>query len=201
MLWSVVIVRGRQGLLALGVDRLLGNESLVARALPDSVDVDAVVAGVTLDADGNPRLLLDPEGLLEAAARLPQKPARPLAAKHSILVIDDSLTTRMLEQSILESAGYQVTLATSAEQGLEQARARRHDLFLVDVEMPGMDGFEFIEQVRADARLASTPAILVTSRASASDVARGREVGASGHIDKGEFDQLAFLEQIGRLIR
>jgi two-component system chemotaxis sensor kinase CheA len=200
-LWSTVIVRGRRGLLALGVDRLLGNESLVARSLPDTVEVDAIVAGVTLDTDGNPRLLLDPDGLLEAAASAPRQPQQPLATKHSVLVIDDSLTTRMLEQSILESAGYEVTLATSAEQGLEQARAKRHDLFLVDVEMPGMDGFEFIAQVRADARLANTPAILVTSRASAGDVARGREVGASGHIDKGEFDQLAFLEQIGRLVR
>ncbi len=199
-IWSAVVV-GSEGAVALGVDRLYGSETLVARALPDSVDVDPTIAGVSLDADGNPRLLLDPEALLAAAGRLPARRDTVRPKKRSILVIDDSLTTRMLEQSILESAGYEVALATSAEQGLEMARERHHDLFLVDVEMPGMDGFGFIEQVRADPRLAATPAVLVTSRASPEDLARGRAAGANGHIDKGEFDQIAFLQRIGRLIQ
>jgi two-component system chemotaxis sensor kinase CheA len=199
--WSALLIRGSGGLLALGVDRLLGAESIVARALPDAVDVDPTVAGVTLDADGNPRLVLDPDSLWAAAQKLPLEPARGTPVRRAILVVDDSLTTRMLEQSILESAGYEVELATSAEQGLEKAQARHYDLFLVDVEMPGMDGFTFVERVRADARLSSTPAVLVTSRASVQDVARGRAAGASAHIDKGEFDQLDFLDKIARLIR
>jgi two-component system chemotaxis sensor kinase CheA len=188
-------------MVALGVDRLLGAESVVARLLPESVEVDPTVAGVTLDADGNPRLLLDPDGLLEAVAQGGHELEQPTPRRHCILVIDDSLTTRMLEQSILESAGYEVELATSGEAGLERARARAFDLFLVDVEMPGMDGFTFIEKARSDPRLSSTPALLVTSRASPADLARGRAAGANGHIAKGEFDQVAFLEQIGRLMR
>jgi two-component system, chemotaxis family, sensor kinase CheA len=199
--WTTLVVKGQAGFLALGVDRMLGAESVVARALPDSVDVDSTVAGVTLDADGNPRPLLDPDGLLTAAARGQLRPPRATPRKRRVLVIDDSLTTRMLEQSILESAGYEVELATSAEEGLELARAGSHDLFLVDVEMPGMDGFAFVEQVRGDASLGSTPAVLVTSRASAQDLARGRAAGASDHIAKGEFDQVDFLERIGRLLR
>jgi two-component system, chemotaxis family, sensor kinase CheA len=200
-IWSAVLVRGEQGLLALGVDRLLGGESLVCRTLSDSVAVDPTVAGTTLDADGNPRLLLDPDGLLAAAELVPLPAPRAEAVRRAILVVDDSLTTRMLEQSILESAGYEVELATSGEQGLEKARARSYDLILVDVEMPGMDGFTFVERVRADPTLSHTPTVLVTSRASTDDVARGRAAGASAHIAKGEFDQLDFLDKIGRLIR
>jgi two-component system, chemotaxis family, sensor kinase CheA len=199
--WSIVLLRSGDERLALGVDRLLGSESLVARALPDSAEVDATVAGVSLDADGNPRLLLDPEGLIVAAKQQPTPPRQGRRERRGILVIDDSLTTRMLEQSILESAGYEVELASSAEEGLEKALARHYDLFLVDVEMPGMDGFSFVEQVRADPRLSGTPAVLVTSRASAEDLARGKAAGASGHIAKGEFDQVDFLERIGRLMR
>jgi two-component system, chemotaxis family, sensor kinase CheA len=199
--WSAVIIQAGGERLALGVDRLLGSESLVSRTLPDSAHVEATVAGVTLDADGNPRLLLDPEGLLARSReqRSRRSPTRP--RPRSVLVIDDSLTTRMLEQSILESAGYQVELAVSGEQGLEKARAGRYDLLLVDVEMPGMDGFAFIEQVRADPLLAATPTVLVTSRASAEDLARGKAVGASGHIAKGEFDQVDFLERIKGLMQ
>ena len=199
--WSSVIVRGEQGLLALGVERLLGGESIVCRALPDSVQADPTVAGITLDADGSPRLLLDPDGLLATAELVPLPPPRGEAARRVVLVVDDSLTTRMLEQSILESAGYEVDLATSGEQGLERARARRYDLILVDVEMPGMDGFTFVEHVRADPGLASTPTVLVTSRASIDDLARGRAAGANAHIAKGEFDQLEFLEKISRLVQ
>jgi len=199
--WSVVIVRGERGLLALGVERLLGGESIVCRALPESAQVDPTVAGITLDADGNPRILLDPEGLQATAQLLPLPAAHADAPRRVVLVIDDSLTTRMLEQSILESAGYEVDLATSGEQGLERARARRYDLLLVDVEMPGMDGFMFVEKVRADPGLQHTPTVLVTSRASAKDLARGRAAGANAHIAKGEFDQLDFLERIGRLVR
>jgi two-component system chemotaxis sensor kinase CheA len=106
----------------------------------------------------------------------------------------------MLEQSILESAGYEVELATSGEEGLVRALERPHDLILVDVEMPGMDGFGFVERVRADPRLASTPAVLVTSRATPEDLARGKAAGASDHIAKGEFDQQDFLERIERLM-
>lgn len=199
-LWTAVLLKTHGGLLALGIDRLLGSESVVARALPDTAVVSPSVVGVALDVDGNPRLLLDPDALMAAAAELGgnvRKPARP---QRLILVIDDSLTTRMLEQSILESAGYQVELATSGEEGLERALARPHDLLLVDVEMPGMDGFTFVERVRADSRLANTPAVLVTSRATPEDLARGKAVGASDHIAKGEFDQLDFLERIQRLM-
>ena len=77
----------------------------------------------------------------------------PARAEPPLLVIDDSLTTRMLEQGILETAGYEVDTAASGEEALQKARQRRYGVFIVDVEMPGMDGFEFIEAARADARL------------------------------------------------
>ncbi len=122
----------------------------------------------------------------------------------TILVIDDSLTTRMLEQSILESAGYRVELATSAEEGLAKARARNgegaYGLFLVDVEMPGIDGFEFVARTRADPALRGTPAILVTSRDAPQDRRRGEDVGARAYIVKGEFDQGHLLKVIRQLI-
>ena len=121
-------------------------------------------------------------------------------AAHKILVVDDSLTTRMLEQSILESAGYQVELATSAEEGLEKARSHRYGLFLVDVEMPGIDGFEFVARTQADPQLRDIPAMLVTSRGSEDDKRRGREAGARAHILKGEFDQGRLLHSIRQLI-
>ena len=80
-----------------------------------------------------------------------------------------------------------------AEEALERARQKKYALFLVDVEMPGMDGFTFVERVRADAGLRDIPAILVTSLASPEDRQRGQEVGAQGYIVKSEFDQARLL--------
>jgi two-component system chemotaxis sensor kinase CheA len=195
-----VLVQGELGLVALGVDRLLGTESIVMRRLPDLVLMAPVVSGASLDSDGNPRMVLSPDGLVRAARRAEVSPRVAQQRRAPILVIDDSLTTRMLEQSILESAGYEVELATSGEEGMGKAKLRKYSLFLVDVEMPGMDGFTFIEQARKDPELRDIPAILVTSRASAEDLQRGRAVGARAHIEKNQFDQADLLERIKKLV-
>jgi len=105
----------------------------------------------------------------------------------------------MLEQSILESAGYEVELVACAEDGLEKAKHTRYGVFIVDVEMPGMDGFEFVSRTRADPVMREVPAILVTSRATDADRRRGREVGARAYIVKGEFDQAFLLQTIHEL--
>ena len=198
--WSTVIVASGSSLAALGVDRLLGTDNVVLRPLPRFCPAEPVIAGASLDAEGHPQLVLDPQALVAAAHRDAQISPAPVTQRLPILVIDDSLTTRMLEQSILESAGYLVDVATSAEEALGKARQKQYALFLVDVEMPGMDGFEFIERIHADSRLRDVPAILVTSRNAPQDRLRGEEVGARAYIVKSDFDQTELLERIRKLV-
>ncbi len=197
---SAVMVEAADALVALGVDRLLGIENVVARSLPELALMSPVVSGASFDAEGNPQLVLSPEGLVRAVRRIAAAPRVAPRRRAPILVIDDSLTTRMLEQSILESAGYEVDLAVSGEEAIEKAKLREYALFLVDVEMPGMDGFTFIELTRSDPELRVVPAILVTSRASPADLQRGREAGAIAHIEKREFNQTDLLERIRGLV-
>lgn len=188
--WTTVVLSAGAATAAVGVDRLLGVSRVVVRPLPEPAGPFPFIAGATFDAFGDPQLVLDAHGLVAAAQRSGAgaadagPPRRP-----PILVIDDSLTTRMLEQSILESAGYEVELATSAEEGLEKAHAQPFGLFLVDVEMPGMNGFEFVARARADPATAAIPAILVTSLNSPEDRRRGLEAGARAYVAKGEFDE------------
>lgn len=198
--WTVVLCRHEGAVLALGVDRLLGTENVVSQTLPSGAQTTPALTGFSSGLDGTPRFLLDPAWLHRAARAPWQGPSSEASPPEPILVIDDSLTTRMLERSILESAGYHVDLATSGEEGLEMARAKRYALFLVDVEMPGMDGFTFIQTTQADPTLRSIPAILVTSRNAPEDIARGARVGARAHIVKGEFDQVDLLARIERLV-
>jgi two-component system chemotaxis sensor kinase CheA len=198
--WSCLIVRSESGTVAVGVDRLLGVRLLVLRSLPEAARATPLVSGATLDALGNPELVLDAEGLVLAVQRLSGTQPHASRASAPILIIDDSLTTRMLEQSILESAGYEVELATSGEEGLAKARLREYALFLVDVEMPGIDGFTFVDRARNDPELSEVPAVLVSSRCAPEDFARGKSAGARGYIVKDRFDQRELLSLIQELV-
>jgi two-component system chemotaxis sensor kinase CheA len=201
--WCVVVLQAGSRIAALGADRLVGTTNIVLRPLPRGAGPAPIASGVSLDFEGNPQLVLDP-GVLVAAAHAGRdavQEAVPSAKERApILIVDDSLTTRMLEQSILESAGYTVDLATSAEEALALARKTPHSLFLVDVEMPGMDGFEFVSRTRADSLLGGVPAILVSSRQAPEDRLRGEQAGARAYIVKGDFDQGYFLRTIRQLI-
>ncbi len=184
-----------------GVTRLAGVESVVLQAPPPLAAADASVLGLYLDDAGDPGIVLDPEHLAQALAARARRSAAAAPPAKPILVVDDSLTTRMLESSILEAAGYTVAMAASAEEGLAMALQGDYGLVLVDVEMPGMDGFTFIEKAGADPALRHLPCILVTSRDSPQDRARAVQAGARGHIVKGEFDQAQFLRLVGELVQ
>jgi two-component system chemotaxis sensor kinase CheA len=198
--WQGLLVSGSVGSAVVGTDRLLGTARIVSRPLPQAAPASEIVSGTWFDASGNPQLVLDPAGLVSAAHRASVSVGEQAPRGLPILVVDDSLTSRTLEQSILESEGFDVDAAASAEEGLQAARRRKYGLFLVDVDMPGMSGFEFVETVRGDAELRDIPAVMVTSRSSPEDRARGRNAGAQGYIVKGEFDQVELLALIRSLI-
>jgi two-component system chemotaxis sensor kinase CheA len=198
--WSLMILSGSQGPVAIGTRRLIGTAEVAVRPLPPLAPISNLVCGLWMDVEGRPRLVLNTAELAVLAGQQRSVIALIPKQRAPILIVDDSLTTRMLEQTILESAGYQVELASSAEEGLALAASRPFCLVVVDVEMPGMDGFAFVEQTRTRAELRHLPCILVTSRASADDRRRGLEAGARAHIDKGEFHQGALLDRISELL-
>lgn len=198
---SAVIVADGAGRVAVGADRLLGVETVLVRPLPALAPRSPLVSGIAVEVAGRPELVLDPEGL--AAAVRGAAPAMGEGApprRPAVLVIEDSLTTRMLEQSILESAGYEVDVACSAEEAWTKVGDRRYGLFVVDVELPGADGYHFLARSRADPGLQGIPSILVTSRSSPEDRQRGEELGARAYIVKSEFDQVALLRTVRELV-
>ncbi|MER3403906.1 MAG: adenine phosphoribosyltransferase [Chloroflexota bacterium] len=116
-----------------------------------------------------------------------------------VLVVDDSLTSRELERSILEAAGYAVETAVDGVQALQRLGQQTFDAVICDVEMPRLDGFALTQAIRADARLQHLPVILVTSLERPEDRQRGLEAGAQAYITKGAFDQDTLLKTIARL--
>ncbi len=198
---AIVLQSGAGDRAAIGVDRIGGVRTITARPVPTLAGPTPLVDSITLDAAGVPVAVFDPAAISQTihstSGRVVVKASAP---QPPILVVDDSLTTRMLEQSILEAAGFEVHLATSGEEALEKAAGTRYALFLVDVEMPGMSGFELLERFRADPALRDIPSILVTSLASPDHRLRGEQAGARAHIAKGEFNEEKLLQTIRRLI-
>lgn len=200
---TILLLRAAGRALALGVDEVHEVVDAVIQPLPAGVDAAPWIAGATLDREGNPALVIDPRALMNVAALGPAAPPAeepPAPPPPPILVVDDSLTTRMLEQTILQAAGHEVELACSAEEALEKIAARRYGLFIVDVEMPGMNGFELTAKLRAETTTRDIPVILVTSRSSDEDRRRGARAGAAAYVIKSEFDQRRFLQTVGELL-
>jgi two-component system chemotaxis sensor kinase CheA len=118
----------------------------------------------------------------------------------SILLVEDSVTSRMLLKGILESADYQVKTAIDGVEAFTMLKTEPFDLVVSDIEMPRMDGFDLTGKIRDDAQLAEMPVVLVTSLEAREHRERGIEVGANAYIVKSSLDQSNLLEVIQRLI-
>jgi two-component system chemotaxis sensor kinase CheA len=209
---ALLLARGERRL-ALVVDAVRDVSELVLETLePRGVDAALAVGAVRLE-DDVPAAVLNPDALFDhwlrnqrrlAASGVGLATRAPAAAprKRSILVVDDSITTRTLEKSILEAQGYRVLLAVDGVDALQTLRAgdAMVDLIVADVEMPRMDGFSLLQAIKADAALAQLPVILMTSRNDPQDIRRGMDLGADAYITKQKFDQRELLASIGRLL-
>jgi two-component system chemotaxis response regulator CheY len=100
-----------------------------------------------------------------------------------ILVIDDAATVRMYHRNILQSAGYAVEEAINGVEALEKALLSPFDLYLVDVNMPKLDGYGFLRELRG-MDLPQAPAIMVSTESSASDRRQGLVAGANLYMVK-----------------
>ena len=197
--------------MAFVVDELCGEQEIVIKGMGKQLSRVGGIAGATVMGNGDVVLVLNVADLIRLALRgkrrsvlrSPEEPVSLLAARarQRILVVDDSITTRMLEKNILEAAGYTVTLAVDGQEALDIiAEGTLPQLIVSDLDMPRMNGFMLAEQVKQSPRTAQIPVVLVTSLDSAEDKARGIEVGADAYIIKSSFDQENLLETIEQLI-
>jgi DNA-binding response OmpR family regulator len=101
-----------------------------------------------------------------------------------VLVIDDEAPIRLLCRVNLEAAGIEVSEAEDGKVGLEAARSEPPDVILLDVMMPGMDGWQVFSELLHDERTAHVPIVFLTARAELRDQARGLELGGVDYVTK-----------------
>ena len=112
-----------------------------------------------------------------------------------VLIIDDSLTSRTVQQNIVRGAGYEVSTAVDAEEGIARARVEPPDLVLLDVILPGMDGFTACQALRSYPETRLLPIILVTSEREEGDVETGFTCGCTDYVLK-PIDRVELLRKI-----
>ncbi|WP_095991378.1 hybrid sensor histidine kinase/response regulator [Cystobacter fuscus] len=189
----------------LGVDEVVAEQEVLIRGLGPRIRRARHVSGVAVLPDGRLAPLLNAPSLVRAAegrtatAGLFPATVAP-TARRRVLLADDSMTTRALEQSILEAAGYEVLVCSDGQEAWERLQTEGADALVSDVEMPRMDGFTLTEAVRGSPRFGRLPVVLVTARSSPEDKTRGLQVGASAYLVKSAFDQSHLLETLRQLL-
>jgi two-component system chemotaxis sensor kinase CheA len=193
--------------IAFAVDAALDEQEVLVKPLRRPLSRVRNIAGATVLGSGRVALILNVVDLLKSARKTGGVAARVAAGAQplpvedkSILVVEDSITSRMLLKGILESAGYRVRTAVDGMEAFTLLRAERFDLVVSDVEMPRLNGFDLTARIRADKKLAELPVVLVTALDTREDRERGIDVGANAYIVKSSFDQSNLLDAVRRLV-
>ena len=207
---KVVVIREREAIYGVAVERFIGERTLVVMPLDARLGkVQDVSAGALLD-DGSVVLIVDVEDMLRSVEKLlntgrleridrRDRQAGAVARKR-VLVVDDSLTVRELERKLLVSRGYQVAVAVDGMDGWNALRAEDFDLLITDIDMPRMDGIELVTLLRRDTRLQSLPVMVVSYKDREEDRRRGLDAGADYYLAKASFHDDALLDAVAELI-
>jgi chemosensory pili system protein ChpA (sensor histidine kinase/response regulator) len=187
--WVLLLRSGSQRV-ALQVDELQGNREVVVKNVGAQLARVVGVAGATVLGDGTVVLILNPVALAARAHAISGHSVIPAAVPMmmstvpTVMVVDDSLTVRKITSRLLTREGYQVVLAKDGVDALEQLIDVMPDVVLSDVEMPRMDGFDLLRNIRADKRLKQLPVIMITSRTADKHRNYAKEIGANHYLGK-----------------
>ena len=210
----VVVVRSASQRVALHVDEVLGNQEVVVKNLGPQLSRLPGLAGITLLPSGAVALIYNPVALAtlygdaareqarrsssvdEPVASVVEAPQPPL-----VLVVDDSLTVRRVTQRLLAREGYRVVLAKDGLDALDKLGEELPAVVLSDIEMPRMDGFDLVRNIRSDARLAGLPVIMITSRIAQKHRDYAAELGVNHYLGKpySEDELLSLVGQYAQL--
>lgn len=201
----LVVVSFGERRVAFQVDDIIEYTQLILRPLGDLLERVSYISGVSLLGTGEIALVLNPSDLVRASGgkvirkvKVAQGKSEKISAR--ILVVDDSMATRTLEKTLLESAGYTVMTASDGYKAIDVINSQKCDLVVTDIQMPNMDGLTLTRMVKSQYRFLQLPVILVSSMGSDEDKARGLEAGADAYIVKKDLSQKELVDTIEQLL-
>ncbi len=198
---SAIVVSTAEGPVAFVVDEVLGQRRVVIKPIGALLGHPPGVAGATVTPSGDVAIVLDAPGLLRAFDETPAR-ARTVGTRRvpTVLVVDDSPTTQEMLRGILTAAGYDVEIAESGEDAVRHLKRRQPAGMIIDVQMPGMDGFELTRRVKSEPEWRRVPVIILSALDSDADRRRGLDAGADAYAVKAGLDRDSFLRQVDMLV-
>lgn len=208
---TILIIRNNNKTIGLIIDKLLGEQEILHKKLAPPIYKLKNISGVTTLATGETCLILNISDIINYTNKSSNKKLstqteetlklkRSKFSKKRILVVDDSITTRTLEMNLLKNIGLNVDSATNPVEALNLLAINDYDLILSDMEMPKMNGLEFLNKIKSDEKYSHIPIIIVSSIHDEQAKRKAITLGASEYITKGEFNQKFFLELITKLL-
>ncbi len=209
---TVVVVRSAQQRIAVNVDEVVGSQEVVVKNLGPQLSRLPGLAGMTLLPSGAVALIYNPVALatlygesaraathaaLSGTLQPAENEAPTVAVAPLVLVVDDSLTVRRVTQRLLLREGFRVALAKDGLDALERLAEEIPAIVLSDIEMPRMDGFDFVRNLRADSRWSELPVIMITSRIAQKHRDHAAELGVDHYLGK-PYSEEDLLALIGR---
>lgn len=205
----VLVLASTEGMLAVAVERLIGQQEIVVKPLPPPLSKPRGVLGTTILGDGRVVNILDVDDLvgqpgvnssIAAVSGKVQEIPPSSSQSPQILVVDDSYTIRQLLSMTLTRARYRVVQAKDGVDALEKLQNGLDcSLAIVDIEMPRMDGFELLRSIRSTERFAKIPVAMLTSRSGEKHRQMAMELGANQYFTK-PYSEAQLLQAIPKLI-
>lgn len=201
----VLVVKAAEQTIVFGAERVHNECEILVKSLgPQCVRVKNIMAATIMEK-GNVIPVLNPSDLIKACIKGDIQATHPKLAteensKKWILLVEDSITTRMLLKNILTSASFEVKMAVDGVEALEILQTQKFDLMMTDVEMPRMNGFNLTKKVRSMDKYKNLPIIICTALGSREDRERGIELGANAYLDKNSFNQQYLIDIVQKLI-
>jgi chemosensory pili system protein ChpA (sensor histidine kinase/response regulator) len=209
----VLILRAAGRLLGVEVDELLHKQDIVIKPLGAFLEGAGPYSGATVTADGRVVLLLDAVAVAEAVAARTRagdggptavaSPAMAVAAapaRARVLLVDDSISVRRFVGQMLEKANFEVTTAADGADAITRVTAAEFDLVITDLEMPRVNGYELIDDLRRRPATRKLPIIVLTTRAGDKHVALARQLGVEHYVTK-PVEEQTFVSLVTSVIR
>jgi two-component system chemotaxis sensor kinase CheA len=202
---TVLVLNSEERRIAFGVDEIIGEEDVLVKPLGRQLQKVKNITGAAIIGSGAPVPVLNAQEIIRSAAKAVPSPLATAADEEEteqgkILVVEDSVTSRILLKNILEGAGYRVKTVVDGIEALGALKTSGFDAVVSDIEMPRMNGFDLTRKIRADKKLSELPVVLVTALETKEDREQGIEAGANAYIVKSSFDQGNLLSVLRQLI-